>query len=146
MKNKNQIGFLIILIAVVYYALAFIIMPPILYGTNRRVETPAPDHVVRDFYDWYLSYEGNPLTDQAYRSNAAISEEFVGRLDEQVSGELIADPILCAQDVPESVVVSTPEVLDDSASVEVETSFGNRFTVQLILQENDWKISEVICE
>lgn len=146
MKNKNQIAFLIILLAVIYYTLGFVILPPILHGTNRRVETPAPDHIVRDFYDWYLSYEGNPLTDQAYRSNASLSEDFILRLDEQTAGELIADPLLCAQDVPENVTVSSPEVSEEAASVDVQTSLGNRFTVRLVLDQAAWKITEVVCE
>jgi hypothetical protein len=50
------------------------------------------------------------------------------------------------QDVPESVTVSSPEVSDEAASVEVQTSLGNRFTVRLLQKQNIWKISEVVCE
>jgi hypothetical protein len=145
MKNKNQIAFLIILFAAVFSTLAFVILPTILYGANKQVETPAPDQTVRDFYDWYLSYEGNPLAEKAYRVNAMLSEDFIRQLDEQTTGELIADPLLCAQDVPESVTVSSAEISGPSARVEVQTSAGNRFGVGLVLDENIWKIVEVSC-
>ncbi len=146
MKNKTQIFFLILLVIVGLTALAFVILPPILYGANKQVETSAPDQVVRDFYTWYLSYEGNPLSDKAYRSNSSLSENFIQRLDKETSGELIADPFLCAQDVPESVIASSPEISSKSASVEVETSFGNRFTVKLVMENDLWKIAGVTCK
>ena len=146
MKNKNQIAFLIILFAAVYATLAFVILPTILYGANKQVNTPAPDQTVRNFYDWYLSYDGNPLVEKAYRSNAALSDDFVRRLDEQTAGELIADPLLCAQDVPKSVTVSTPAISEEMATVEVQTSLGNRFSVQLIQNESVWQIAEVVCQ
>ena len=146
MKNKNQIAFLIILFASVYAALAFVILPTILYGARGQEKTPVPDQTVRDFYDWYLSYPGNPLTEKAYRSNVALSDDFIHQLDEQTAGELIADPLLCAQDVPESVTISRAEISDQSAEVEVDTSLGNRFTVRLAMEKNVWKIVEVICQ
>lgn len=146
MKNKNQIAFLIILFAAIYATLAFVILPTILYGTNNQVKTIAPDQTVLNFYDWYLTYDGNPLAEKAYRSNAMLSEDFIRQLDEQTDGELIADPLLCAQDVPESVTVSSPEISGQSARVEVQTSLGNRFTVGLAMDENIWKIVEVSCE
>ena len=146
MKNKNQVAFLIILVAAASATLFFVILPPILYGANQQEKAPAPEQVVQSFYEGYLTYEGNPLTEKAYRSSSALSTDLIHQLDEQPTGELIADPLLCAQDVPESITISAPSIADKTASVEVQTSLGNHFTVHLTRDGNSWKISQVVCQ
>ena len=144
MKNKNQIAFLIILIVAGFSTLAFIIWPT-LYATNEQV-TSQPDQVVEDFYASYLSYDGNPLVDHAYRSSKYLSPDMIAFLDEFTQDSMNYDPILCAQDKPSEMVTGLAQVAGGRASVEVTTSFENHaFSVELVQTNGDWLIEKVNC-
>lgn len=147
MKNKNQVAFLIILIAAAAAALLYVILPPILYRSGRDTKTATPEQVVQQFYDWYVSYRGNPLVDKAYQGHESLSPAFVAHLDDFTrSGEWRVDPVLCAQDVPNEVTAHPARVSGDRASVEVTTSFtGHRFTVELVKAGRAWAIDEIAC-
>lgn len=146
MKNKTQIGFLIILAAAIFGALAFVIWPAL--NLDDRQVSSQPDQVVQDFYGWYLSYEGNPLVDGAYRASEHLSPDFISFLDDFTGQEGMAyDPVLCAQDVPSDISTSPAEVQEGEASVKVSTSFANHsFTVELVQTNGDWLINKVICD
>lgn len=148
MKYKLHAIFPIFLAVVGFAALAFVILPPILYGTNKSVETPDPNQVVQDFYTWYISYEGNPLADKAYQSSQALSPEFIARLDEfSQSGGWVYDPILCAQDVPTQVTTFLAQVSGGQALVGAATNFvDHKFVVELIKTDNRWVIHNVLCD
>ncbi len=147
MKNKNQVAFLIILVAVAAATLLFVILPPILYGTAQEIKPPAPEQVVQLFYDWYVSYQGNPLADKAYQDNVLLSPAFIAHLDDFTrSGEWRVDPVLCAQDVPNEVTAHPAQVFGERASVEVTTNFtGHRLTVELVKAGDAWSIDKVVC-
>lgn len=145
MKNKNQIAFLIILVAAAFSTLAFVIWPT-LYVTNKQI-TSQPDQVVRDFYASYLSYEGNPLVDKVYRSSEYLSPDMIAFLDEFTQGGMQYDPVLCAQDKPTDINTSPAQVSGGQASVDVSTSFANhKFTVELVQLDNEWLIDKVVCQ
>ena len=147
MNNKNQVAFLIILIVAAVATLFCVILPPILYGTNQEVDTTTPEQVVQEFYDWYVSYQGNPLAEKAYQSDTRLSREFIGRLDDFTqSGTWHVDPVLCAQDVPNEVTALPATVSRNGATVEVNTSFtGHKFTVELVKADGRWLIDKVTC-
>jgi hypothetical protein len=144
MKNKNQFGFLIILFAAGFGTLAFVIWPT-LYATNERTSTQT-QQVVQDFYSWYLSYDGNPLVEHAYRSSRYLRPEMVAFLDDFTQDGMSYDPLLCAQDKPAGINVTSTRVAGGWASVEVTTSFENHgFSVELIQTDGDWLIDKVNC-
>lgn len=109
----------------------------------------APEERVRSFYEWYLGYSGNPVTDGAYRSSEHLTGEFVQKVDEIIASFDRGgyDPFLCAQDVPESFTVGETSVSGDRAVVPVQTSFeGHAFTVVLLRIDGEWRISDVNCD
>lgn len=144
MKNKNLIGFAIILAAAIFGTLAFVIWPTV-FMTDKQA-TNQTEQVVQDFYDWYLSYDGNPLVDGAYRASRYLSPGMVVFLDDFTAGEMDYDPILCAQDKPASITPSTSQVTDGWAKVEVTTSFArHQFAVELVHKQGGWLIDKVNC-
>jgi hypothetical protein len=144
MQNKTLAGFVIILAAAIFGALAFVIWPTV-FMTNEQA-TSQTEQVVQDFYDWYLSYDGNPLVDHAYRTGRYLSPEMVAFLDDFTQNEMGYDPVLCAQDKPASISPTAARVAGGWASVEVSTSFeGHRFSVELIQTDGDWLIDKVNC-
>ena len=145
MKNKNQFGFLIILFAAAFGTLAFVIWPTISMA-NKQANTQT-QQVVRDFYSWYLSYDGNPLADHAYRSSRYLSPDMVAFLDGFTQDGMTYDPVLCAQDKPTDINVSPPQLSGSRATVEVSTNFeGHEFTVELMQANGDWLIDQVNCK
>mgnify|MGYP000235854184 CR=1 FL=1 len=143
MNNKKQFGFLIILYAAAFATLAFVLWPTI----NTGNEQANARKVVQDFYQGYLSYEGNPLMDSAYRTSPYLSPEMVAFLDEFTQGEMVYDPVLCAQEKPGKVDVSQPQISDSWASVTVSTEFeGHEFTVDLVKVDGDWLLYKVTCQ
>lgn len=147
MKNKNQVAFLIILVAAAAATLLFVILPPILNWSERESQPSAPEQVVQQFYDWYVSYQGNPLVDKAYQGNELLSPAFIAHLDDFTrNGQWRVDPVLCAQDVPNEVTAHPAQVSGERASVEVTTSFtGHRLTVELAKARGAWTIDKVAC-
>lgn len=146
MEKKQQIGFLIILVAAIFSVFLFVILPALNMGAGQT--TSMADQVVQDFYGGYLSYQGNPLVDKIYRNNPQLSSDFITFLDDFTSAEGMAfDPVLCAQDVPSEIATSPAQVNGDVASVEVTTSFADHgFMVELVQENGDWLINNVICD
>lgn len=143
MNNKNQFGFLIILVAAAFAALAFVLWP----AMNSGAEQAKARKVAQDFYGWYLSYEGNPLMDSAYRASPYLSPEMVAFLDDFIRNEVVSDPFVCAQDKPSKIEVAQPQVSANRASVTVSTDFeGHAFTVDLVKVDGRWLIDKVTCQ
>jgi hypothetical protein len=171
MKNLKQ------LVAIV--SLLLIGLIPALAQTDDVPHREVVD-TVSAFYNWYLAYiapdetghVNNPLVDGAYRDSPYLTEAFIERIDAQLEGEhIIADPFLCAQDVPESFEVQVIEwyssvattmctaeqscqavdVMPRRAVVLLRQFFaGNpqsyNITVRLVAADEDWRLSNVICE
>lgn len=116
-----------------------------------------PAGVVKNFYLIYLAYTApdsqgdrrNFMVDRVYRYTDLLSDAFVAALDDMLEsdGHLAADPLICAQDVPETITVVDTAIEDATARVEVETSFaGHGFTVALEQIEDVWFISGIACQ
>lgn len=108
-----------------------------------------PEEVVETFYNWYLGQaaQGNPLVDRAYGTLSYLDPALVEQLDEVAgSGMRVADPVLCAQDVPGNVTVSPVTMDGDEATVSVATDLGNTLNVQLRSVNGQWLISDITCQ
>lgn len=119
-------------------------------GSGNAAPAGLPDRpaeqVVADFYDWYMSYSGNPIREKAYQSSEYLAPAMIRELDELVAeGDWRLDPVLCAQDIP-NTIEALPAVADnDTATVVVETSFGTSLTVTLVVVDQTWRISDIRC-
>jgi hypothetical protein len=119
----------------------------------------APEMVVRDFYEWYLSAfrrDGemhNPLAEGAYRERADLSAGFKA----EIEGTLASfdkggyDPILLAQDVPVEIRVGEGQIGGNEAQMTVELFWGGNptpsgRTVTLKVIDGQWKITDVEVE
>jgi hypothetical protein len=144
MQNKKLAGFVIILAATIFSTLAFVIWPT-LYMNNEQATTQT-QQVVRDFYGWYLSYDGNPLVDHAYRSSRYLSPDMIAFLDDFTRDGMNYDPVLCAQDNPTDIKISPTKVSGGQATIDVATNFeGHDFSVELVQTNGDWLIDKVNC-
>jgi hypothetical protein len=120
-----------------------------------------PTEIVEAFYEWYLDYTKadsngdfrNALVEGAYRTSPYLSGNFIMKIDQRDQNY---DPLLCAQDIPTSILtdgffIEKLHAPDEStrASIVVRTSFpGHIFTVDLARpggKADEWKIEDVIC-
>jgi hypothetical protein len=126
-------------------------------STRNAQAASSPEMAVSDYYSWYLDNLGydadkdeflNPLQDGSYKEQGLLSQEFVKRIEEMKANGLAADPLLCAQDVPQSFSIKEVDLspMGEEARVSVETSFaGHQFQVYLQKLSGEWKIAGVIC-
>lgn len=111
--------------------------------------------VVEGFYAEYLGYIGqgrasgefrNPMVNRAYREMPGLAPAFVEELDALVEKGLMADPILCAQDVPEFVEVASVKEEGSRAVVTLSDSFpSHMLTVDLDRSGAEWLITGIRC-
>ncbi len=106
------------------------------------------------FYDWYLGYisggEDGPrsiLNDGAYQTCGFFTPSYIEELDAILASEqpLMADPFLCAQDIPASVTVQQAVEVAPGVQVTMSSSFeGHTFNVFLReMAPGDWQIDGV---
>ena len=110
----------------------------------------SPEEIVSKFYRWYIGYPGNPLVDQEYRASPYLAESFIQKVDEILASFVGGgyDPILLAQDIPESFVVDKAVISDNEASVIVRLYWsGNPLPsdrkISLKLIDGQWKIADI---
>jgi hypothetical protein len=112
-----------------------------------------PEAVAQAFYDWYISYGGNPLTTGAYRASSYLTPEFVQRVDKSLASStpgIAADPFICAQNPPSSFTTGTASVSGDRASLVVQMFYSgnntpNNLTLSMVRVGGQWKIDDVKC-
>lgn len=121
-------------------------------GGCRSAKTPElpPHQVAHEFYRWYIGYPGNPLVDKEYRSSPYLTDNLIAEIDQTLASfdQGAYDPILMAQNIPESFEIDEAETSGDRSTVIVRLFWGPRssFTdleIELVLTENKWKIDKI---
>ena len=125
--------------------------------TPAELDAQTPEDVVRVFYEWYIGTINasraagemrNLLMDGSYRTTGYLTDELIAKIEATVASFEGGgyDPILCAQDVPQSFVIPSASVAPDRTTVVVETSFpGHAFQVDVVMVDGEWKIADIIC-
>jgi len=147
--KKQKIIISILLTTVI--SLAVIIGGSYALSELRNKPKESPEKVVLNFYREWVEYEGNPMVDKIYKDNSLVRAEFSEEIDRIISSfdKGGYDPILCAQDKPESATIKNISVDNDNASVILLQDFSSQqknIQVNLIKENNQWQISEVICQ
>jgi len=153
MNTKTRIGFLIIMAAALFSVSAFVLWPSLIRGQSAP---KTPEQVVEDFYQEYLEYTGesgtesfrNPLADRIYQESGLLTSSFKAHLDDLLAAEEAprADPLLCAQDIPQELRIQELYQQGQQAQAVVRTDFaGHVFTVDLRQEGDSWLIASVTC-
>jgi hypothetical protein len=69
----------------------------------------------------------------------------VARLDDLGASGFMADPIVGAEDTPNSFTAESETITGNSAQVLLATSFGTQLTVELPASGDAWKITDIKC-
>ncbi len=113
--------------------------------------TITPEDVVTAFYNWYSSEE-NVLPSEAYKDADSLTTEFKNRIGATLAGteEPSYDLFLCGAPSVDDISINTGVITDKQANVVVDASLGDdeegiSYIVELTLEENAWKISNIVC-
>lgn len=108
---------------------------------------PGPQAVVQSFYTWYIA-EAEAGGTVNLRGRPDLTPAFVDWTEHYNDGQMFgADPVLCAQAIPESVTAGTAAISGTQATVIVTEVFAEpyRITVGLTLGSAGWQISTGGC-
>ena len=117
-------------------------------------EVEAVVGVVSTFYTNYIETGKDPEKSMNLRQYPEVSAVFVDKIDELLKeaastepGFLGYDPILMAQDFPDSMEYATPVINGDSAELIAYKIWGDSkspLCVALAKQEGQWRITDII--
>ena len=110
--------------------------------------------VVSTFYTNYLKAAKDPEVRMGFQQHPELSAVFVAKIDALLQeaastepGFLGYDPILMAQDFPDSMEYATPVINGDSAELIAYKIWGDSkspLCVALAKQEGQWRITDII--
>lgn len=108
---------------------------------------PGPQAVVQSFYTWYIAeLQGGAVN---LRGRPDLTAAFVDWAEHYNDGQMFggADPVLCAQAIPDSVTAGAAAISGTAATVVVTEVFGEpyKITVGLTLGSAGWQISTGGC-
>jgi len=89
-----------------------------IYEGDEALAARTVEALYLEYTDFALNI-GNPLVRGAHRTMVMLSDRFIAELDALVEQPLVADPVLCAQDIPLSYAIGVVEVNTDRAFVEL---------------------------
>ena len=124
-----------------------------------------PELTAWNFYNWYRDFArlsmdylpgARPLVDWGHRWGDYLSDDLLARLTAafEASGALPADPVLCAQDVPERINVQALERSGSRATARVSGEYPSSpgqfvayplAVVDLSLMDGTWKLTSIVC-
>lgn len=120
------------------------------YALKSQTEKTGPGQTVLNFYEDWVGYEGNPLINKYYQDHPLLTKNFSEKIDQIVSSfdRNAYDPILCAQDKPESIKVTNLKEKEEEAVLTLEEKFyNNKQNLEILLEktDNSWQIKDIIC-
>jgi hypothetical protein len=118
--------------------------------------TEAVAKAVNDFYTSYDSCLKNPpagsagkVSEYCQNNTGLTTVAFAGNLEAGGTAKAGADPVFCAQDIPETMSVNTDmQITADKAIASVLEKFGTtqiNIQVDLVNENGVWKIDNIIC-
>lgn len=126
-----------------------------------RGELATPEDVASSFYTRHLGWSMpagknliNPMVARTYQSEPLLTEGYIAEVDalleswETEYGSYLADPFLCAQDIPDGFTIEEARYSEDgqTADVVVRTTFpGHALTLDFVLRDGDWLIDGITC-
>ena len=117
---------------------------------NTTEEVQTPHTVVQEFYNEWIEQKGSALLDETYKNDDRLTSTLIQEIEGMRSSFENGgyDPILCAQDFPNSFSLDTASTDNNQSTAYVAMDFGGNIqtvTVGLILDSQTWKINSITC-
>jgi len=109
-------------------------------------EITPPDQIVRNYFNWYIGFKGNPLVGGSYKIGNNFTQAYMDKVDQLVK-ETDIDPILCARARPLGLSVEEPDISGSKADVYINLDFeeNQRMKITMYLDGDNWKVDDVEC-
>jgi len=122
-------------------------------ATFKFAETPLekPEKATEDFYKayWYCMQDNPKPSIEQCLNQADFAPVLTSDLKEKLQTVIGADPVLCAQNIPDSINTDTAVIDNNTAKVTVHTAYAssgdNPISVDLTKQNNNWQITSITC-
>ena len=125
-------------------------------GTDQAVAAEAVVETVNNYYKSYDSCMKNPpsgsegrVSEFCQNNTGLTTAAFAGNLEAGGTAKAGADPVFCAQDIPETFSVNADAQINaDKAIAAVSEKFGVtevNIQVNLANENGAWKIDNIIC-
>ncbi len=90
-------------------------------------ESAPPEDVVREFYQAWISAEGNPINQRSDDNTDYLTPDFIQRSDDRIleQGGIATDPLVYAQNRPSQIEVGEATITGDTARVSVQTIWAH---------------------
>ncbi|MPZ24421.1 MAG: DUF3828 domain-containing protein [Dehalococcoidia bacterium] len=125
-------------------ATGFLMLTLMTVACNGGDDTQDPEQVVEAFFADYLEHV--PPGDRVYAESPYVTAHLVTQLDAALEGPIAADPVLCAQNVPQNVSAEVTEVIGDTAVATVTSDMrGHEFQAGLVKDGDAWKLDSINC-
>lgn len=145
MKKKIVISIILVV------AIAFALIVGGAYAIKKYNQNALnPTQTVSSFYENWTEYDGNPIVDRFYQKSEYVTTEFVSKTDRLINSFQGGgyDPVLCAQDKPESIQAVDEFIDGKNAKITIQETFSGvnkSIEVHLVREDNLWKIDEIKC-
>ncbi len=124
-------------------------------SNSSEATSKTPDQAAKAFYDFYQDCMKNPpkaalgqVGNWCQENNPNITSTFVANLEKGDVAKEGADPIVCAQQPPESITAEAFIISGNSAQGKVSEKFGP-MTVEPVLsllkETSGWKVDNITC-
>ena len=114
-------------------------------------EPLTPEAVTSTFYNWYFSFNGDPLKPGEYLKNELLTSEYRDVINDFVrtyKGTKPSDPIFCVKNktAPSQVIYEPAVLFGDKMKVKIRRLDGKYlYTAWLIQQHGKWVIDDITC-
>lgn len=117
---------------------------------KNTVETSLfPSQTAINFYSNYLNYKGDLMSESAYVNSEYLSEDLKIKLKKEISKKPVLNPILCLNQKPDQITVSSATVSSGLAEVLITNTYLSKkysHILKLKLSGNKYVISDIICK
>lgn len=106
---------------------------------------------VFSFYTWYIHGNSNVFSDTSYKDRGTLTPDLIAKIEKNVADQKdsksITDPIICGSAMPDTISIAGIELNNGKVSVDLNLNYikSRKITLLLILQDNQWKINEIVC-
>jgi hypothetical protein len=138
--NKRLL--IIVVLVIMVLIVGFVMLRP-----NNQMGQP--EIAARDFYLWWLKYDGNPIKDKAHHQTDLLTKNFVAQIDKWAAGKKTTkNPVTLSNIIPERIEGTKAGIAGKKASLHLYQLFTGlpepvKIKVDLINVAGKWKIDSV---
>ncbi len=121
-------------------------------ATTITISPKGPEVVTNEFYNWYISYAGDPFRSGAYKRSENLTDSFINlitNLEGDYKDNLKSDPIFCTKNREIAYIIGLANYNKDKTQANVMIKLKSKekelYRVVLVKEADSWKIKDIMC-